>query len=216
MPDLIGVIKDPSRLREIFGASATLIGQIRVDLLMAETPIFEWDIPQQPVDVGTSVTDSRYQKPIGVVLDCELLDPEYSLTNVVGSAIGKAEFSEDDWRTKRDKLMDLINANDTITIVTPSGFDYSDMMVDSIQPIITAQTANTFTFRLSAQKVKFVSSEVRGVDQGLLPDELKVKPDAQASKKIAKTKNAGQQSTKPVTDAKRQSTLTKLLNALGG
>lgn len=204
MPDLIGIIKDPSRLREIFGASATLIGNIRVDLLMSETPIFEWDIPQQPIDVGTTVTDSRYQKPLGVVLDCELLDPEYSLTNVAGSAIGKAEFQNDDWRTKRDQLMDLIGLNDPITIITPSGFDYSDMMVQSVQPVIENRTANTFTFRLTAQKVKFVSSEVRSIDQGMLPDELKKKPDEQASTKQKKTTNKGQQPTEEASPGIRE------------
>ena len=214
MPDLIGVIKDPSRLREIFGASATLIGQLRVDLLMSETPIFEWDIPTQRIDVGTDVADSRYQKPLGVVLDCELLDPEFSLTNVVGSIIGKAEFKNDDWRTKRDQLMDQIGKNELITIVTPSGFDYSDMMVESIQPVITAKTANTFTFRLTARNVKQVSSEVRGIDQGLLPDELKRKPDSQASQKAQKTKNQGKKTAKNP-PAQKASILSKGLDALG-
>jgi hypothetical protein len=210
MPDLIAIIKDPSRLREIFGASATVIGQVRIDLLMAETPIFEWEIPQQPIDVGTTITDSRYQRPIGVVLDCEILDPEYSLTNSVGSKIGKAEFQNDDWRTKRDKLMDRIGTNEPLTIITPSGFDYSDMMVQSIQPVITNKTANTFTFRISAQKVQFVSSEVRGIDQGLLPDELKKKPDEQAKNKQKKNKKQGQKPTVNPSDQKK-SILKKLV-----
>lgn len=203
MPDLISVIKDPQRLREIFGASATLIGQLRVDVLISETPVFEWETPQHPVDVGTTITDSRYQRPIGVVLDCELLDPEYSLSNVVGSKIGNAEFQHDDWRTKRDQLMDRIGTNEPLTIITPSSFDYSDMFVESIQPVITAKTANTFTFRLSAHQVKFVSSEARGIDQGLLPDDLKKQPDEQAKKKTGKASKQGKKPTKNPAEQKK-------------
>jgi len=223
MPDIISVIKDPSKLKDLFGSTPVTIGNIRVDVLVYEVPIFEWDIPTQRVDVGVDVSDSRYKKPVGVTLDCEFLDPDFSITNVVKSAVsdfaGGAGFDDESWETKRDKLIDLADRNELITIITPSTFDYSDMMIDALQPDFNPQNGEGFFFRVSAKHVEQVSSEVQSFDQGLLPDELKRDKDAQSKTKQDKTKDLGTKAAKNPTE-KKSSILKNLydkgLAAFGG
>ena len=210
MVDIVGVIKDPSRLRELFGSSPTVIGRLKIDVLRSETPDFGWDIPTHRVDVGFDASDSRYQRPVGVTLDCVLLDPEYSLTNGAQSIIGNEGFDDDDWRTKRDKLMEQIGKNELITIITPSSFDYSDMMVTEIRPDLRPETSGGFFFSIVARRVETVSSEVKGLDVSLIPDELKPEENDQAKKKKDKNKNEGQKPLRNSTE-KAQSILAKLL-----
>jgi hypothetical protein len=223
MADVVSIIRDPSKLKDLFGSTPVTIGDIKVDVLVSETPVFEWDIPTRRIDVGVDISDSRYKKPVGVTLDCEFLNPDYSITNLAKGAAsaftGGPGFDNDTWETKRDKLMDLINENELITIITPSTFDYSDMMIDAMQPDFNPQNGEGFFFRVSARHVEQVSSAVLSIDQGLLPDDLKRKPDSQAAQKLDKTKDKG---TKNLTDAstKKKSILKKLydkgLAAVGG
>ncbi len=37
------VIEDPSKLKDLFGSTPTLIGDIVVDVLLGETPILSWE-----------------------------------------------------------------------------------------------------------------------------------------------------------------------------
>lgn len=223
MADVISLIKDPSKLKGLFGSTPITIGGIRVDVLTSEVPVFEWDIPTRRIDVGSDISDSRYKKPVGVTLECEFLNPEYSVTNVVKSAVsglaGGAGFDDDTWETKRDRLIDLADSNELTTIITPSAFDYSDMMIDAIQPDLTAGNGEGFFFRLSAMHVEQVSSEVRSIDQGLLPDELRRKKDKQSSTKQQGTTDQGTTAAKNA-PAKKQSILKGLyekgLAAFGG
>ena len=64
MPNVIEVIKDPSRLKELFGSTPTKIGDVTVDVLFEEIPDLQWDIPEQRVDVGVDVADTRYQSHV--------------------------------------------------------------------------------------------------------------------------------------------------------
>ena len=209
MVDAIGVIKDPDRLRELFGSSPTMIGKLQVDVLIQETPDYVWEMPTHRVDVGTEITDSRYQRPVGVTLECVLLDPEYSITNAINTVVNDRGFDNDDWRTKRDKLMEAIGKNELVTITTPSGFDYSDMMIESIQPDISPTTNGGFFFRISARHVELVSPEILGIDVSLLPDELKRSQNVQAATKKAGNKAQGKK-TAVEASAKKQSILKKL------
>lgn len=211
----MAIITDPQRLKDLFGSSPTMIGKLKIDVLQQEIPDFGWDIPTHRVDVGTDAADSRYQRPVGVVLECTLLDPEYSLTNVVSTAIGGGSFDNDDWRTKRDKLMSAIGKNELITVVTPSGFDYSSMMVDAIQPDLRPPTSGGFFFRISLRKIEIVSSEIQGIDISLLPDELKRAKNAQAETKKKQNKQQGKKSA-PSADEKKKSILKKGYDALFG
>lgn len=218
MPNVIDVIKDPKRLKEIFGSTPTKIGDLRVDILYEEIPDLQWDIPEQRVDVGVDVADSRYQLPVGVTLDCALLDPEYSITNYTRGEVAGESFENDDWRTKRDKLLGIIGQNELITILTPSEIDYSDMMVTSLVPDFRPETRNYFRFRVTAKRVIQVSSEVRGIDQGLIPEELKKKKNDQANKKQGKKKNKGTKKTVDSNERKKsilKSLYDKGLGALG-
>lgn len=211
----MALITDPQRLKDLFGSAPTTIGKLQIDVLQQEIPDFGWDIPTHRVDVGTDVADSRYQRPVGVTLECVLLDPEYSLTAVVGTAIGGGSFDNDDWRTKRDKLMTAIGKNELITVVTPSGFDYSSMMVEAIQPDLRPQTSGGFFFRISLRRVEIVSSEIQGIDVSLLPDELKRDKNEQAETKKKGNKAQGKKAA-TATDAKKQSILKKGFDALFG
>lgn len=216
MVDAIALIKDPSRLKEIFGSSPTMIGGLKIDVLRSETPQLIWELAKHPVDVGVEKTDNRYVRPVGVTLDCILLDPEYSLTAVIGAASalggqGMDDFDHGDWRTKRDKLLTAIGKNDPITVVTPSGIDYTDMMVTDIIPDIRLETAAGFFFQVSLEKVEFVQSQVTNLDLSNLPDSLKPKKAKEAKKKSSGKQNQGQGSAKSASDKK-----SSLLNDLIG
>jgi hypothetical protein len=212
------IIRDPSKLRDLFGSTPILIGDIRVDVLEEEAPAFAWDLPGHRVDAGTNVTNSRYQLPLAVTLDCIFLDPETSVDKALAAAVGFG-WDRVPWREKRAALYDLAARNELITIITPSGVDYSNMMIDAIQPSITPRRSGGFWFRLSARRVELVSSETAGIDASLIPDALKPKKNEQAKKKTAKA-GAKNQKTAQNAPEKRASILSKIVNAgsdaLGG
>lgn len=206
---VLDIIKDPKKLRGLFGSTPVLIGPLQVDVLEEETPIFEWDLPTRRVDAGFDVTDSRYSRPVGVTLDCVFLDLDISLSGAIAAAAGFG-FDSSKWVDKKDALHELASKNELITIITPSGNDYSDMMIESIMPTHTPETRNGYWFRLTARRVEIVSSEVRGADASLIPDALKPQENKTADQRKEKAKNPKQTSQKPVDEKKRQSILTKM------
>jgi hypothetical protein len=208
----IDIIRDPSQLRKLFGSTPILIGEIRVDVLLEESPDLAWEIPEHRIDAGTTVADSRYQRPIGVTLDCIFLDPEISVSKALGAAAG---FGWDSvpWREKRDALYDLMRKNQVVTIITPSELDYSDMMITAINPTITNRTSSGFWFRLSARRVEIVTSAIEGIDASLVPDSLKPKKNDQSKKKTAKKKTEGKKTPEPAKE--RRASILKRITEKG-
>ena len=213
------VIEDPSKLKDIFGSTPTLIGDIVVDVLLGETPIHSWDLTTHPVEAGLDVTDSRYKKPVGVALDCIFTDPEFSVTELVGDVVGAIAsggsladanpFAKATWQEKRDALYELMELNKFIDVTTPNG-EYTSMMIKDVRPIFSKDRANAFFFRVEIHNVKTVSSDVVAVDDSQIPEDLKKKKDEDAAKKTAKKAKKGKKAAESATD-KKESILNKLI-----
>jgi len=213
------VIEDPTKLKDIFGSTPTLIGDIVVDVLLGETPVHSWELTQHPVEAGLDVTDSRYKKPVGVSLDCIFTDPEFSVSEIAGDIVGAIAsggslkdanpFSKATWREKRDALDELSRGNNFIDATTPNG-EYTSMMIRDIRPVFDKNKANAFFFRIDLQHVDVASSDIVAVDDSQIPEDLKKKKNPDAAKKTAKTKKKGK---KVVEDAgaKKESVLNKLI-----
>ena len=73
LPVVQGIIDNPSKLKDLFGSTPTLIGDIVVDVLLSESPTYSWELTKHPVEAGLDIVDSRYQKPVLVSLDCIFL-----------------------------------------------------------------------------------------------------------------------------------------------
>jgi len=211
------VIEDPSKLKDLFGSTPTLIGDIVVDVLLGETPILSWELTSHPVEAGLDVTDSRYQKPVGVALDCIFTDPEFSLDSLVAgavSAIGGSlndanPFAKATWQEKRDALKELQTKNKFIDVITPND-EYKSMMIKDIRPVFGKDHANAYFFRIECQHVQTVSSDIVAIDDSQIPEDLKAKKDAAAAAKTAKKAKKGKKAAEKATP-KKSSVLNNLI-----
>lgn len=205
------MIKDPSKLKDLFGSTPTLIGDIVVDVLLAETPILSWELTQHPVEAGLDVTDSRYQKPLGVALDCIFCDPEFTLEEFVGDVVGAVAsggslkdanpFTKATWQEKRDALEALQTKNAFIDVTTPNR-EYSSMMVKDVRPLFDKDKANAYFFRVELQQVTTATSDIVAVDDSQIPEDLKKKKDTDAAKKTAKKAKKGKKKAETATTKK--------------
>jgi hypothetical protein len=208
--ELTGIIKDPSKLKDIFGSTPTLVDDITIDVLLSETPSYEWDLTKHPVEAGLDVTDSRYKRPVSVTLDCILTNPDFSITNILSTAIGGGNpFKVVPWEEKRDALDELMNQNKFIDVVTPNR-EYSSMMITSVQPMFDKDKSKAYFFRITLERVETVSSEIVNVDPSQIPESLKKAGDSGAKKKTAKAANAGKKAAEKTTE-KKESILFKLV-----
>lgn len=214
-----GIIEDPSKLKDLFGSTPTLIGDIVVDVLLSEAPLLSWELTAHPVEAGLDVTDSRYQKPVGVTLDCIFTDPEFSIDSLVGGAVGAIAsggsladanpFAKANWKEKRDALEELSKQNKFIDITTPNG-EYKSMMIKDIRPIFDKNKTTAYFFRLEAHKVTTVSSDLIAIDDSQIPEDLKAKKDAAAAAKTAKKAKKGKKAADTATP-KKSSVLNNLI-----
>jgi hypothetical protein len=214
------IVKDPSKLKDLFGSTPTLIGDIVVDVLLGENQILSWDLTKHPVEAGLDVTDSRYQKPVGVTLDCIFCDPDFSLGGLAGgladAIVSKGPlsdanpFSKATWQEKRDALRDLQTGNRFIDVTTPNN-EYDSMMIKDVRPIFDKDKADAYFFRIDLERVETVSSDVVAIDDSQIPEDLKAKKDATAAAKTGKKKPKGKQTPKDASKKK-----SSILNNLVG
>ena len=217
--DIQGIIEDPSKLKDLFGSTPTLIGDIVVDVLLGENTNHSWDITKHPVEAGLDVTDSRYKKPAGISMDCIFTGPEFSVTEIVGDVVSALAsggslkdanpFSKATWQEKRDALYELMNQNLFIDVVTPNT-ELSSMMISDVRPLFDKDKANAFFFRVECEHVQTVSNDVVAMDDSQIPEDLKKKKDQDAAKKIAKKAKKGKKAAEDATD-KKQSILDGLI-----
>jgi len=212
--EIQGIIKDPSKLKDIFGSTPILIDDIPVDVLLNETPIYSSDITKHKVEAGLDVTDNRNRRPVGLILECIFTDPDFSLGNVVGSLLsGENPLAQQTWQEKKGALEALDLANKAIDVVTPLD-TYESMMITSIQPTVDVSKSRAFFFKIEFEEIRVVSSDVVAVDDSLVPQKLKEKADPAAKKKTGKLKNAGKKAA-GAASPKSESVLSKLLSKLG-
>jgi len=219
LPPITSIVKDPSKLKELFGSTPTLIGDIVVDVLLGENQILSWELTKHPVEAGLDVTDSRYQKPVGVSLDCVFCDPEISVSAIAGdlanaiisggSLSDANPFAKATWQEKRDALRETQTANKLVDVVTPNN-EYDSMMIKDIRPIFDKDKSGAYFFRIELERVEVVSSDIVAIDDSQIPEDLKAKKDAAAAAKVAKKKKAGKK-TPPVADKKKSSILNDLI-----
>lgn len=208
--EIAGIIKDPSKLKDIFGSTPTMIGDVVIDVLLSESPSHEWDVTKHPVEAGLDVSDSRYKRPVSVTLDCILTNPDFSVTNIASTLIGGGNpFKIIPWEEKRDALTELMDQNKLVDVITPNG-EYSSMMVTSAAPMFDKDKSKAYFFRITLEHLIMVSSDITSVDDSQIPEALKKAAQPAAKKKTAKAANAGKKAAGKATE-KKESILFKLV-----
>lgn len=181
-PTAADVLTNLDSLKELFGLNPSLIGDIPVDLVVSYTPGFSAEITRHPVESGTSITDARIIAPDFLTMECVFTDPEFSGINIAKQAFSGTLGASltTSWRDKRDRLYEIANGDEVITVFTPSA-SYESMLISDIRPEINSSTANAFFFTVDFEKVRIVDSEISLIDAALIPKELKEK-EAQVNK----------------------------------
>lgn len=208
---IANVISDPSTLLDLFKPSPKLIGNLEVDLILSETPIFSYDVTDHPVEAGLDVSDSRIERPIGLVLDCAFTDVPFDPLSTIGNAISGG-LSFDTWQDKKAELYKLKGRHEFLTISTPLD-TYFNMMITDIAPDVTPQNASGFFFRIEFKEVRVVSTAIADIDPSLLPPDLQSQA-ANNAKKAGKKKPKGKQNPATSGTGAGASILSKLLGGL--
>jgi hypothetical protein len=191
----MAVIRNVDELRAYFGLNAVLIGDLPIDVLRSETPVYDYDLTEHPVESGFDITDARIERPIGVTLECILTDTDLS-ARAVGTAALNDTLGYDSWKDKRDRLYEIRDSSEVLDVVTPLD-RYESMTITSLRVDQTPGTASALFFRVDLREVRFVSSIITGVDDAAVPKKKKAKkPDNNADKKTKEEVNKGTKQTK--------------------
>jgi len=223
-PTAADVITNLDSLKELFGLNPSLIGDIPIDLVVSYTPGFSAEITRHPVESGFQVTDARIIAPDFLTMECVFTDPELSGMNVAKQAINGTLWAglTTSWRDKRDRLYQLANADEVLTVVTPSA-SLESMLISNITPEITSSTANAFFFTIDFERVRIVDSEISLIDEKMIPKEVREKEaladkqdPAQGTKRDNAKKNKKPESSKgknqgETATAKKESILSGLI-----
>lgn len=177
----MSIVTGLDELKSMFVSTPVLIGDIPIDVLTEEIPLFDYDITKRPVESGSDVTDHRTKRPIGLILECIFTNSELGISNVVsgaasvvtGGAVGTA-LSLETWQDKKTALYALKDNSQRIDITTPLD-TYPNMMIGSIRPQQNASTSNAFFFRIEFEEVEIISTEIIEIDEDSIPKELKKK-----------------------------------------
>lgn len=178
-PTATEVLTNLDSLKELFGLNPSLIGDIPIDLVISYTPGFSAEITRHPVESGFQVTDARIIQPDFLTMECVFTDPEYSGINIAKQAISGVLGASltTSWRDKRDRLYEIANSDEVITVFTPSAA-HDSMLISDIRPDITSSTSNAFFFTIDFEKVRIVDSEISLIDEKLIPKEVREKEAA--------------------------------------
>lgn len=211
------LITSVDELKSFFGLVPILIGELPVDILHSETPVYEYELSDHPAESGTDMTDNRRAKPIGVTLDITLTDTSLSPSSV-GTALISGTFSLQTWMDKKDKLYDIMRNDEVVDVVTDLD-TYNSQVITLLTPSRTPQNSKSFRCTIAFKQIRIVSSSVSIIDPSSIPKALKEK-ETTSQKETAKKKNKpkapqGKKDLK-TPKAKQQSMLLKLKNlALG-
>jgi len=193
----MALITNVQELREKFGFTPILIGELAVDVLKSETPSYDFEITDHPVEGGQNVTDNNIARPIGLTLDCIFTDTDFS-GSAAGKALANGTFSVATWQDKRDKLFEIKDAREVIDVQTPLD-TYLSMAIQSISIDRQASTANALFCRIVFKEVRIVDSEVVEVDLSEVPQEEKKEKQKKANRKTKKDQDKNKQQTREPT-----------------
>jgi len=213
----MAIVTGLSELKNMFVSTPVLIGDLPIDVLLDETPVFNWDITERPVEGGSDITDHRLERPVGLILECIFTNSELGISNVVsgaanvitGGAIGTA-LSLDTWQDKKDALYSLMRESQRLDITTPLD-TYTNMMISSVRPNQNASNADAFFFRVELKEVDVISTEIIEIDESAIPKELKKKKKKKNNDSKDKTQKQQNKGTKQGTEADKRTPLAKFV-----
>lgn len=172
-PNAADIVNNPSELRELFGLTPAVIGDVVVDVVQVYTDPTDVDVTYHPVEAGYDISDSRTVRPQYLSMDIILTDPDFSGTNIGRSIIsGTFDYNiNNSWRDKRDRLRELVASDELITVTTSEDL-FSNMTITSLRPERNAQTANAYFCTVELQEIIVVASEI---GEAILPESLRKK-----------------------------------------
>ena len=199
----MAIIRNVQELRDYFGLNPVLIADLSIDVLRSETPIYDFEVTEHPVESGFEIADARIARPIGVTLEIILTDTELS-ASAVGFAALENSLGYDTWRDKRDRLYEIKDSNELIDVVTPLG-TYESVTISSIRIDQTPSTSQALFCRVDFREVRIVSTEINNVNDDEV-SKLKRAKKNDSKKKINSKKDKGTKQTQDSTP-KQQSLL---------
>jgi hypothetical protein len=190
------LIKNPAALAKFFGFSPIILGNIVVDVLVSETPVYDYQVTEHPVEAGLDITDNRVKLPTGLILECIFTDIPFdprAIAAATQAAIQLQSFPLLTWQDKYTALLDLAEKNDIITVYTPLNA-YFNMMITSLRMSQNKDTANAAFLTVEMREIRTVASEINIIDSSQLPTkvkELETEDNSNAQKTQGKQTNKG-------------------------
>lgn len=166
----IAAIADMGSLMDLFFQSPPMIGDIVIDVLLDESPTYDYVVTEHPVEAGLDITDTRIERPTGLTLECILADTAFDPASLAKAALS-GNLSMDSWKDKKDTLYKLKALNKTLDVSTPLNY-YKNMMITNISPNATAEKGGAFFFRIEFREIRIVASVIGYVDPSMLPADL--------------------------------------------
>jgi hypothetical protein len=166
----IAAIADMGSLMDLFFSSPPMIGDIVIDVLLDESPTYDYVVTEHPVEAGLDITDTRIERPTGLSLECILTDTAFDPASLAKAAL-QGNLSMDSWKDKKDTLYKLKSLNKPLNVSTPLNF-YKNMMITNITPNATAEKGGAFFFRIEFREIRMVASVIGYVDPSMLPADL--------------------------------------------
>jgi hypothetical protein len=207
IPSPAGIVSNPSSLMDIFRSTPILIGDIVVDVLVSESPVYDFDITARPVEAGLDITDARIAKPVALALECIITDDiiELSLSSAL-SLLGGIQT----WKDKKNKLFELKDSNQLIDVITPLD-TYDDMSIASIQIDQNKSNSTALFFRISFKNIKLVKTAFGLVDDSAIPEAKKKKKKTKHKKGADSAADKAAEGSKEGSEGKTSSGLASLL-----
>ena len=207
-------VTNKQELYDQFGLTPALIGELPIDVVLSEIPVYDFVVSEHPVETGESVNSSRYAKPVSVTIECIFTDPTFGPQSA-GKKLLNGTYSLDTWRDKKDKLYEIKDSNKAFNLQTELDL-YKDMVISSIIPNRAVQNTSAFFCRIVFTHVKFVTLEEVTVSEQDLPAKLEEKKTEKHEKAGDKGqgKNKKGKKTKDTSKEKNKSFLKQAKDAV--
>jgi hypothetical protein len=216
LPTAADALFNLDALAELLGFNPTVIGDVIVDVCTSYTPSRDADISEHPVEAGFDIANARVIRPQSLTMDCILTDPDFSGSNIAMAAIsGTLGNLTTSWRDKRDRLNEIFEADELITVATYEK-TYDNMVIKSIIPDRRASTANSYAFTIELQEIRVIESDFFGISPDDIPKEVVDAASDQQKTVTEKVKPKKQQKGSRSTTAATEGNETILHGLTGG
>lgn len=213
---LANIIANPRELAKFFGFAPIIVGDIIIDVLRSETPVFEYEITERPVEAGLDITDNRLKRPTGLNLDFVLtdtvLDPA-SITAAVSAGVLTGGLPPLTASAKYAAFKELAEKNQIIDVYTPLD-SYTNMMIKTLRFSQDKDTASAAFGSVELREVRIVASEINILDSAQLPAKIK-QQETQANKDMGKKTSTQAQKGKQGTSATSSKDSSTLFDLFG-